>query len=444
MKSPLFSLAALALYGLCGMFSPDALAQKVNRPVDSLRVYRMQIDRLYNVLDKVDRKDFNFTHMRAWWIGDAELEDTLRWVYTRMTQDSTLFGGEIEGKAPFYVLATPPPYNDVVALYTGKNILKGRQLHNLLNAKPEKDLYERVVASWKYGQEIELIDNDFAIRNSFTLHRRTRGDSIYTLFNRYLIDGINHDSATVLTMRLFESASIRFGNRWGAEIRIGDDDFGYPFWSSGNLSFLVIYGRAKVGAHVPFAGGRTPGDLLQNFLTPRKVDGTYGVTGEFDFVNIGGSFIFGLRRTDLDGTYVKADSITTIRNMAQVWYSDVISDRGNTSLLRYKIGVGFHQIGHDAVYHWPGSTNVTVETMFPPTSYFSPYVKLEYMNQASSERFGASLQYYNEWMLGGAWLELIPNTMRLELKAGAPIFRKSEYWESTHFLTLNIPISFSL
>ena len=444
MKSPLFLVTTLALGAVWSVFTTDLLAQKAGHPVDSLRVYRMQIDRLYNALDKVDRKDFNFTHMRAWWIGDAELEDTLRWVYTRMTQDSTLFGGEIEGKAPFYVLATPQPHNDIVALYAGKNILKGRQLRNLLNAKPEGELYDRVVSSWKYGQEIELIDNDFAIHNTFTLNRRSRNDSLYTLFNSYLIDGINHDSATVVSLRLPESASIRFGNRWGAEIRIGDDDFGYPFWSSGSASFLVIYGKAKIGARVPFAGGRTPGNLLQNFVTPRRIDGTYGLTGEFDCVNVGGSFIFGLRRTDLDGTFVKPDSITTIRNMAQLWYSNVIGDRTNTSLLRYKIGVGFHQIGHDAVYTWPGTTHVTLETMWEPTSYVSPYVKLEYLNQQSTERFGASLQYYNEWILGDAWLELIPNVMRIEVKAGAPVFRKAEYWESTHFLTLNIPIAFSL
>ncbi|MEK9136246.1 MAG: hypothetical protein AAB393_03920, partial [Bacteroidota bacterium] len=87
---------------------------------------------------------------------------------------------------------------------------------------------------------------------------------------------------------------------------------------------------------------------------------------------------------------------------------------------------------------------VSVETTEPPTSYLSPYIKLEYMNQQSAERFGASLQYYSEWMLGGAWLEIIPNRVRLEVRAGAPIFRKRYYYESTHFLTLNVPITFSL
>jgi hypothetical protein len=419
-------------------------AQKSAHTVDSLRILRMQINQLYNVLGKVDRKDFDFTHMRAWWIGDDELEDTLRWVYTRMTQDSTLFGGEIEGKAPFYVLATPPPDNDVVALYSGKNVLKGKQLRSLLNAKPEGELYDWVVASWRFGQEIELIDKEYVIKNSFTLRQRSRSDSIYTLFNRYLIDGINHDSTTVATVKLLESASIRFGNRWGAEIRLGDDDFGYPAWSSGNLALLVIYKRAKVGAHIPFAGGRTPGKGLQDFWTSRHMDGTYGLTGEFDFTNFGGSFIFGLRRTDIDGSYVNPDSIRTVRNMVQAWYSNVISNRTDDNLLRYKIGVGFHQLGHDAIYKSGTGEPLSVETTEPPTSYFSPYIKLEYLNQQSAERFGAYIQYYNQWMLGGAWLEIIPNHLRLEVKVGAPVFHKAEYWETTHFLTLNIPITFSL
>jgi hypothetical protein len=128
--------------------------------------------------------------------------------------------------------------------------------------------------------------------------------------------------------------------------------------------------------------------------------------------------------------------------MAQVWYSDVISD--NTNLFRYKVGVGFHQIGHDAIYKGTGTIPLSVETTKPPASYASPYVKLEYINQESAERFGASVQYYNQWILGGAWLEVIPNCMRLEVRVGAPVFHKARYWEPTHFLTLNVPITFSL
>ena len=442
MKAPFIKLCGLFLV-VCCILAP-AQGQKSNRSVDSLRVLRMQVDQLYNVLNKVDRKDFDFTNMRAWWVGDYELEDTLRWVYTRITQDSTLFGGDVEGKAPFYVLATPPPDNDIVALYAGKNILKGKQLRTLLSAKPNRELRDWIVASWRFGQEIELIDKDFVIKNSFALHRESRTDSLYTLFNRYLIDGINHDSATVVSLKLLESASIRFGNRWGAEIRIGDDDFGFPFWSSGNLAVLVLYKRARIGAHIPFAAGRTPGQGLQSFWTPRKLDGTYGVTADFDFVNFGGSVIVGLRRTDLDGAFANPDSITTLRNMLQVWYSNFISDNSNGNVLRYKIGVGVHQIGHDQAFKAGGTVPLSVETTEPPTTFVSPYVKLEYVNQQSAERFGASLQYYNQWVLGSAWLELIPNRMRLEVKAGAPVGRKPEYWEPTHFLTLNIPITFSL
>lgn len=438
------TLAVLWCFLQFGAPMPEARAQKANRPVDSLRVLHMQIDQLYNVLDKIDRKDFDFTHMRAWWIGDAGLEDTLRWVYTRMTGDSTLFGGEVEGKAPFYVLATPPPNNDIVVLYSGNNILKGKQLRALLSAKPDGELYERVVSSWKYGQEIELIDKDLVIRNGFTFRQMSRGDSIYSLFNGFLVGNNNHDTATVITLRLLESVGIRFSDQLGIEARLGNDDFGYSFWSSGNAAFLVNYKRAKIGVHVPFAGGRTPGRVLDPFWTPRRIDGTYGITGEFDFVNFGGSFIAGLRRTDVNGTYVRPDSITTIRNMVQLWYSDVINDKPDANLFRYKVGVGFHQIGHDALFNSGGTKPLSVETTEPPTSYVSPYIKLEYVNRQSAKRFGGSLQYYNQWVLGDAWLEVIPNRLRLELKTGAPVFRKHKPWESTHFLMLVVPITFNL
>ena len=210
------------------------------------------------------------------------------------------------------------------------------------------------------------------------------------------------------------------------------------------MAFLILYKRANIGVHIPFAGGRTPGQGLQSFWTPRHLDGTFGLTADFDFVNFGASIIFGLRRTDINGTFVNPDSVTTLRNMSQVWYSNFITDNSNTNLLRYKIGVGVHQIGHDQVFKSGGTVPLSVETTQPPTTFFSPYIKLEYVNQQSSERFGASVQYYHQWILGSAWLEAIPNCMRLELKAGAPVGRKSDYWEPTHFLTLNIPITFSL
>jgi hypothetical protein len=151
-----------------------------------------------------------------------------------------------------------------------------------------------------------------------------------------------------------------------------------------------------------------------------------------------------LRRTDVDGTYANPDSITTIRNMVQAWYSNVISDKADGHMLRYKIGAGVHQIGHDALFPFHAATPTSVETTEPPTTFVSPYIKLDYVNQQSSEKFGASIQYYNKWILGDAWLELIPNRMRLEVRAGAPVFRQHEYWEPTHFITLNVPITFSL
>ncbi len=431
----------LLLLPVC-MFTSASQTQKTDR-ADTLRTLRMQINQLYNALDKVDRKDFNFTRMRAWWIGDPDLEDTLRWVYTRMTQDSTLLGNEIEGKAPFYVIATPPPDNDIVALYSGKNILKGKLLRSLLSAKPGWELYARVIVSRTLAQEIDLVDNDFFIQNNFVTVNELRKDSLRTLFTRYMINGVNLDSATVVSLRLFDDAGIRFGRRWGTEIRIGDDETGYPFWKSGNLTLFLLYRAVKIGAHVPFAGGRNPGGTLAELWTPRRLDGTYGFTTEFDFVNIGGSFIFGLRRTDIDGTYVNPDSITTIRNLSQLWYSNFISDDANINVFRYKIGMGVHQIGHDFVRKDSLGVPYDAQTSLPPTTYVSPYISLEYVNQ-EAERFGASIQYYGEWVSGSAWLELIPNHLRLEVKAGAPVFRTRRYWESTHFLMLSIPIAFSL
>jgi hypothetical protein len=42
-----------------------------------------------------------------------------------------------------------------------------------------------------------------------------------------------------------------------------------------------------------------------------------------------------------------------------------------------------------------------------------------------------------------AWLEIVRDRMRLELKGGAPLLRKNLPWEPRYFVLLNVPLTFS-
>jgi hypothetical protein len=354
-------------------------------------------------------------------------------------------------KYDIQVIATPPPGNDLVAVFFGDNEVKGQRLKEILEAKKELNLYQRILASGQYGQEKQLIDPAFKIDNVFPPQLIKESDSIVVAFNRYSLDGINHDSANVVSFRFIDNASIRFGSDWGAEIKIGNDELGYPFWTSGNMSFLALYKRIKLGLQTPFAGGKEGVSTFDVLWKPRQLNGAYGIAGEFDAAFAGGSFIFGFPRTDTDGTFVDSKNIYYIRNMAQLWYSYVVSIANKADLLRFKIGAGFHQLAHEELVKGQTETVGGVRREIPDEIkkvenlqfFWSPYVKVEFMNQQFKHRFGASLQYYKEWVLGTAWLEILRNRLRIELKGAAPLFREHEAWEPPYFVTLTVPYTFS-
>jgi hypothetical protein len=65
------------------------------------------------------------------------------------------------------------------------------------------------------------------------------------------------------------------------------------------------------------------------------------------------------------------------------------------------------------------------------------------MNQQFTNRFGASVQYYKEWGLATAWLEIISNTLRLEVKGAMPLLRSRQAWEPSNIVAVTIPYTIS-
>ena len=112
--------------------------------------------------------------------------------------------------------------------------------------------------------------------------------------------------------------------------------------------------------------------------------------------------------------------------------------------MRVKFGAGMHSVAHDALVE-NGTEKPAEITPIDQTRFFwSPYLKVEFMNQQFSNRFGASLQYYKEWGLATLWLEIINNTLRVELKGALPLLRSRSAWEPSHFVAIMIPYTLSL
>lgn len=409
---------------------------------DSLQSVRERVEQLYALLDGIERSSFNFSGLRSWRINDFEFQDVLRNAVFRVTQDSNI----ILEKSDIQVIATPHPHNDLVAIYFGENELQGKRLREVLTNPENRPLRlkQKLVASGQFGQDRELVDRNFRIENILPPMLVTESDSILGSFNRYNLSYDPQTEPTVLNLRLFDNANIRFGNDWGAEVKLGNDELGYPMWTSGNLAVMALYKRIKLGMQLPFAGGTGASSFLGSSLKPRRLDGVYGVAGEFDFAFVGGSFTFGGRRRDTDGTFADPNHIYSIRTSALLWYSYTLNIHNKANLMRVKFGAGMHSISQDALMPATGTEEARILTTDHTRFFWSPYLKVEFMNQQFSNRFGASLQYYKEWGLATAWLEIINNTLRVELKGALPLLRTSADWEPSHFVIVTIPYTVTL
>lgn len=424
--------------------TPSALMTEkaiVTRLQDSLSSIKERVEAIYAMLDGVDRSAFSFSGLRSWRVNDLEFQDVLRNAVFRVTQDSNM----ILEKNDVQVIATPPPHSDIVAVYFGESELQGKRLREVLTYEGNAPLRlrQRLIASGQFGQDRELVDRTFRIDNNLPPMLVMESDSILGSFSRYNLDLDQRTEPTVLNIRLFDKANIRFGNDWGAEVKLGNDELGYPMWTSGNLAVMALYKRIKIGVQLPFAGGTATTSFLGTNVQPRKLNGSYGVVGEFDFAFVGGSFTLGNRRKDIDGTFADPNNIYSIRTSAQMWYSYTLSINEKANLMRVKFGAGMHALAHDILLPMREGKPAEITSREVMRYFWSPYLKVEFMNHQFSNRFGASLQYYKEWGLATAWLEIIPNTLRVEAKAAMPLLRSHQVWEPTHFVAFAIPYTVS-
>lgn len=417
--------------------APPVVEKDTLHYADSLKAVRQRVERLQTVLDKVTfgPQSYYFSRMRSWTIplSDA-FNDTISQYFFEVSDNDSSF---TEQRGDIQVIATSEPSRDLVAMYFTGNSKerKGQRLREALLKKPERNMYRQVLESREYSEDKELIDRKFRIAD-LTLPRLVKNsDSVLVSFDRYSLSA-DHANATIVTIRVPDNLRIRFGDMWGAEVKLGYDEFSFPFWTTGNIAFMAIYNQLKVGAHVPFKwGSGTSG--LASIIKPRQMVGTYGITTEFDWAFAGGSFLLGFSRRDLDGTFIRRDSITYIKTAANAWYSFTVSLHDNTNLFRFKGGLGIELIGADLL------TASGTFAAFPSQFFWTPYFAMDYLNQQFARRFGLSLQYFRDRGFGKIWLEIIPEQLRIEAKFMKPIIRTPESWEPPYFVILSIPYTFS-
>ncbi|MER3524334.1 MAG: hypothetical protein C4326_09770 [Ignavibacteria bacterium] len=412
--------------------------------MDTLKALHQRIERLQGVLDKVTfgPQSYYFTRLRSWVIplSDA-LNDTIcRYFFEVLDNDSSF----LESRGDIQVIATPEPSTDLVALYFAGNSKerKGQRLREALEMKPERNMYRQILESREYSEDKELIDRQFRIADLSAPKLVKDADSVLFAFDRYSYATSDDNNETIVTIRLFDDIRVRFGDMWGLEARIGNEELSHPFWTSGNLNFFILYNQIKLGGHIPFKWG-TVRDAkgLSSIWKPRNLSGTYGVTAEFDWAFAGGSLFVGFPRSDADGVFPDTAFVYTIKGAGTIWYSFTVNINNSANLLRMKIGLGAEHIGVVEQIRRGGRT---IElSPFENRFLWSPYGKAEFMNQQFARRFGASIQYFRDWLLAGIWMEVIPEQLRVEAKFTTLITRTRDPWEPPYFFTVSIPYTFS-
>jgi hypothetical protein len=407
---------------------------------DSVKALDEEIRLLQHFLEAstVDPRLIRHGSTKSWVISNPELRDSL--FYALVAVDSSV---QSEAGAEAEVLATES--NDVMEVRFGTAVFKGEVLREALAKSSDKRLYEKVAGSYLYSKHVELRNPAFklptVIEDDFMPY-----DKLLVEFTPVTIHQNPQPEKAKVDLSLY-GLIVKIGPSWGGEVRVGSDEVGFPFWTSGKTSYLVTYKRVKIGIELPFRPGLHATETFPPFsIRSRKLNGTRGTVGEFDFGPVGGFFSF-TRLTDSDmRDLTNPDDFACITRIVQAYYSFGIS-LTPSNLVRVKIGAGYHGITEARLVKQPldSSGNRYQETVLGAheTLYPSPYVKLEYINKDMEQRFGGSLQYYDYAILTTAWLEIVPRVLSLEVKLSAPILRDPRKWEDVTFVMISPHISLS-
>lgn len=243
--------------------------------------------------------------------------------------------------------------------------------------------------------------------------------------------------------------SLRFGNEWGIIGRVGNDELGYPFWSSGNASIMIAYKSIKIGGMVPINAGLerpSPGTSQVITSTTRLLNGSDGVVGEFEFewetiriqsesfpyAALGGKFAFGGLSGRRDENYTaNLDSLYYFSAIVQGYYAfDFLFDEKQQNL-NVQVGASYHKVNIGRAIVIDGA--YTVFKGGEPESFIDPYLRIEYRNYRF-DRFRVTAQYSRLAMFVG-WAEIVPPFIYAEAKFSAVVFRNPRAWEhKTYFM----------
>jgi hypothetical protein len=237
----------------------------------------------------------------------------------------------------------------------------------------------------------------------------------------------------------------RVTDKWGGEFRIGDDELGYPFWTSGIFKVGLNHQVLKVFFQGSLGMGKEKGSILRS----RLLEGGMGGGILFDIDNFGGRVSFSdlTKKTD---SFLKDDINDSIHYyipfavLGYYTFTIPVSYEKLSGALRIRAGAGYHQVIPAQVI--PNSYENRLETVnndvlgIKRQHKVSPYVRFDYtLKDNTGEAF---VQFYNLSLLVGAAYNFT-DWFGLEAKfAFWDLFRARDKWEQPNFIMISPRIRF--
>lgn len=433
-----FLAGASLVLPVAGLFAqeapsvPPADRANVRALRDSLKLEDEELSLLQHFLEAstVDQRHLQNAHVKSWVIGNPAVRDSL--FFALVEVDSSILS---EAGTDAIVLATYD--DDLIEVRFGTTVFKGTVLYEALQRSGDKHLYKKIVDTYKYSRDLEMRDEAFSIPTPVTPELMTY-DRLLAEFSPLTTTMDNPHPASAQVDLSVYGMSAHIGPSWGAEIRLGNDELTLPFWSAGTYVALATYKRFKMGVALPFAGGRATSELISPLiLWGRRLSGGRGITCEFDFGLVGGHVL--ISRFNINDWKMVTDPnhFLFVSGSVLAYFSFGVA-LSPTTFARAKVGGGMMRLVDGSITGMEsGSNQEPLYTRNSSQDDVSPYVKFELQHTGASERYGASVQFYNMALMVTASFDIVRDLLKIEAKYVWPLSANILSWQTPDFFLVS-------
>ncbi len=231
--------------------------------------------------------------------------------------------------------------------------------------------------------------------------------------------------------------------KYGVELRYGLEDINYPSLWSERMSLNALWGASRLGLVLPTSGWSS---LASDFGNTRTMtNGGIGINGSFDFpirvvsqsgvFNVSASYVFD-DATKTDHQVFDADNRRFVDNLvrfhAAVHYSFAVRI-DKDFMFRFRLGGTVYNMEQWGDQLLPsGDTSKLSFAKYQAQTIGGVSGRIDFMTTGWATPVGFSLSYFDDTMLGVAWLQVpvMPEmAVRFDARIFTPVFRDARLWE---------------